>query len=514
MKFNFVLLGLIAALALCGNLASQASLAASAKMEAPQLNTPQPGAPGVGDVLHPGLGNGGYEVGYYWLSIRFNEALTEYTATSTLKARATQALSRFNLDLEGPKVSAVTVNGLPAQWKNEGAELEVTPPKPLPYGANFQVSVKVSGFTSVETQLGKTKVFPPGLMHTGSWIQTLCQPSAAHYIAAFADHPTQKAPATIVIAAPTLLNSIANGEKVKTWLEDKTGKYTVRQFENREKLAPELLQIAVGPFTVVTGSGPHGIRLRSALPIEQAEAIEPQLKSISEAINFLEARLGPFPLKTYGIIATPTGGGLETQSLTILDADSLTPKAFKDNGVDGIVTHEISHEYFGNSVSPRRWSDLWLNEGHATFYEMLWTTSRYGTDREEAMRRTYGRQEKRLLQLGPVARPRLEAFPQKTMAPYGATAYQGGSLVLYALQQEVGDANFQKIERAWVTKYRNSTAGTDDYIALASRVAGRDLKPFLTSWLYSDKVPAMPGHPDWKQSEPESVQPETTKPTL
>jgi aminopeptidase N len=504
MKSRSTSLGLLAALTLLGALVPQTTMAASPKME-----VPSPGAPGVGDVLHPGLGNGGYEVDHYWLSIRFNEALTEYTATSTLKAHATQALSRFNLDLDGPKVSSVNVNGLPAQWKTEGAELVVTPPQSLAQGAGFQVSVKVRGLTSVETQLGKKGVFPPGLMHVGSWIQTLCQPSAAHYIAAFADHPTQKAPATIIIAAPTLLNSIANGELVRTWAEDKAGRYTVRQFESREKLAPELLQIAVGPFTVVKDTGPHGIKLRSALPTEQVEAIKPQLNSITTAINFLEARLGPIPLKTYGIIATPRGGGLETQSLTILSANSLTPTNFKDDRVDGTVTHEMSHEYFGNSVSPRRWSDLWLNEGHATFYETLWTTSHYGTDREEIMRRTYERQQKRILQLGPVAKPHLEAFPQKAMAPYGATAYQGGSLVLYALQQEVGDAVFQQIERAWVKEYRNSYAGTDDYIALASRVSGRDLKPFLTSWLYSEKVPPMPGHLEWKQSEPETVKPTT-----
>ncbi|MFF5307948.1 gluzincin family metallopeptidase [Streptomyces massasporeus] len=102
-----------------------------------------------------------------------------------------------------------------------------------------------------------------GLVRSGSWIQALNQPSAAHRIAALADHPAQKAPATISIIAPSRLNSVANGDLTAT---RRDGAYTTRRFESRQKLATELLQIGVGPFTVVHKKGRHGITLCYAPP--------------------------------------------------------------------------------------------------------------------------------------------------------------------------------------------------------------------------------------------------------
>jgi aminopeptidase N len=69
--------------------------------------------------------------------------------------------------------------------------------------------------------------------------------------------------------------------------------------------------------------------------------------------------------------------------------------------------------------------------------------------------------------------------------------------VLYALRQVVGAATFQQIERAWVSTYEGKSASTDDFIALASRVSGRDVTGFLRDWVYGTKTPPMPGHPDW-----------------
>ena len=456
------------------------------------------GEPGLGDAIHPGLGNGGYDVEHYWLDMRFSSDLKGYSATSTLHLRAKRALSRFDLDLEGNEVETVSIGGAPATWAREGDELEITPNSPLKRGENFSVSVRIKGEVPDNRELERDRIFPPGLARDGEWIQSLCQPSVAHRMAALADHPSQKAPATITISAPSRLNSIANGELTGTWPDTQNPDMTVRRFETPFKLAPELLQIGVGPFTIVRQLGPHGIALRYALPSEQAKAIAPHLAVVPEAISFLEQRLGPFPLRTYGIYATPTGGGLETQSLTILDAASLGPEGARANGVDATILHEASHEYFGNSVSPRRWSDLWLNEGHATYYERLWAQYHgSGLTLEDGMRTIYRRENLRLRRYGPVAMPRPSAFSNKPLAPYGPVAYEGGALALYALNQEVGQATFERIESAWVTTYRDGCAGTADYIALASHVAGRDLTPFLRSWLYSDHVPPMPHHPDW-----------------
>src|SRR4029078_12538752 len=92
---------------------------------------------------------------------------------------------------------------------------------------------------------------------------------------------------------------------------------------------------------------------------------------------------------------------------------------------------------------------------------------------------------------GPVARP-LNAD-----VLFNLQRYHGGALVLYALRQKIGGAKFARLEREWVSRYRDGVASTEDFIALASKVAQRDLRSFLRNWLYGTKTPPMPGHPDW-----------------
>lgn len=74
--------------------------------------------------------------------------------------------------------------------------------------------------------------------------------------------------------------------------------------------------------------------------------------------------------------------------------------------------------------------------------------------------------------------------------------------MLYALRQEIGRKSFESLERAWVQEHRDGTASTADFVRLASQISGRDLGGFLQGWLYGEKTPAMPGHPDWKAVAP------------
>lgn len=489
-----------AALPLLFALTAPISLAQPCWSQTPpaKIETPTPGAPNLGDTIQPSSGNGGYEVTHYALEMVFSEDLTTYVTTTTIDARATQALSQFNLDLKGNEIGYVWMDGKPAKWSRAGEELQITPPAPLKKGAAFTVRVSVSGLTPSATASRLLHPLPLSLSQSGDWIQTVNQPASAHWFAALDDHPSKKAPATITIIAPSRFNSIANGDLVDTQPVKGDPTFAQRRFEVKQKLAPELLQIGVGPFTVVNSEGPHGIKLRSALPTDQLQTLQPQLSVIPEIIQFLEARLGPFPQSTYGLYVTPVGGDLETQSLTVVSIREMSPQSFKRNDEPATLAHEASHEYFGNSVSPRRWSDAWLNEGHATYYETLWKVAHGDSSLDDLMKRRYERQARLIARNGPVAKPNRAANRDPDLAPYNDLIYSGGAVVLYALQQKVGEETFKRIERTWVETYRDGVAGTDDYIALASRVSGQNLSEFLRSWLYSTSVPPMPNHPDWK----------------
>ena len=102
---------------------------------------------------------------------------------------------------------------------------------------------------------------------------------------------------------------------------------------------------------------------------------------------------------------------------------------------------------------------------------------------------------------GPVAQP----LSGDVNDVFSSNAYYGGALVLYALRQQVGVRTFERIERAWVTRFRGRSASTHDFIRLASQVSGQNLHGFLSTWLYGTTTPSMPGHPDWTVEPVESA---------
>ena len=187
-----------------------------------------------------------------------------------------------------------------------------------------------------------------------------------------------------------------------------------------------------------------------------------------------------------------TGAVLEGQTLILTDAGMLDPRV-PDCGWRSLVVHESTHQWFGDSVSLARWDQKWLSEGHATFYQRLWEAAN-GCDPltfEERMHAIYQDGQAVRDTGGPPDRPRAPRFA------YESNIYDQGALALYALQQAVGTATFRDIETTWLDRYADASASTDDFIALASEVAGRDLSSFLEEWLRSDTLPPMPGHPDW-----------------
>ena len=106
---------------------------------------PRPGAPGVGDPLFPGLGNGGYDVSHYTVELDVDVDANRVSGRTRIEAVATQDLSSFNLDLRGLTVTEVTVNGRPASHSRDGSEMTITPSTPIRSGTTFRAAVTYEG---------------------------------------------------------------------------------------------------------------------------------------------------------------------------------------------------------------------------------------------------------------------------------------------------------------------------------------------------------------------------------
>jgi len=470
----------------------------------PSADVPSPGASGLGDRLNPGLGNGGYDVQNYDLRLRYATADPDQAlqGDETIVARATQALSRFNLDFGGKSVGAVSVNGQAAAFKRTGEELIVTPASPILNGSTF--TVLVTAFTAVPTGIS-SNIHSTAFFVTPDGSATAPQPYDAHLIYPCNDHPRDKATFTFTIDVPAGRDAVANGVEIG---QTTSNGRTIWTYRMAQPMATELTQIAVGDWDFGPTRLLDGVSIRDVTAPSITATMQPALVSTEAQLDWMTARVGSYPFDSFGnlIVNAPLPFLLETQSLTLSSADffaSYPPAVW-----DPVLLHELAHMWFGDSVSPYSWSDLWLNEGHATWYEVTYAdeTGQLAVETEgypdpqgyatldELMRAVYAHGDEWRKTSGPVALPKSGGV----IKLFTYQVYHGGALVLYALRQKIGTVAFEQVERSWVQRYRDSVASTDDFIALATEISGdQSVTPFLRDWLYGEKTPPMPGHPDW-----------------
>ncbi|GII85392.1 zinc metalloprotease [Sphaerisporangium siamense] len=467
--------------------------------------TAEPGAQSAGDPLFAYLGNGGYDVGSYDVRYDYRSGRTKMNASVRIEAVATQALSSFSLDAAVERIDAVTVAGRRAAFRVSGEKLLVTPEQVLPQGRSFRVEVSFRVDRSANPQ---SPAFPPGEEpHRTAWVgkddgfAVLGQPDRAHMFFPSNDHPSAKAKVTFRITVPRGLQAVANGTLRSR--EEKAGRVTYT-FTTRDPIPTHVVQAAVGRFTLIKGTGPGGMPLRSYVATGQAAKTRRLVDGIPAQMAWLEKHLGPYPFETYGVLGVPgdyNGVALETatisthavQSLTGTDPEGrVTKEAMQDDAIT--MMHELAHQYFGDAVAVRDWNQMWISEGHAEFYQVLYAVEKGYRDLDDPGRGLRARYEFD-------GEKRVESGPPGNMK-HARDVLVGtntaGLLMLFGLRELVGEATFQRIEKSFFSEFKGRSAGTEDYIKVANRVSGKDLTGYINSWIYDTTTPRMPGHPDWK----------------
>lgn len=472
----------------------RAALLATASLTLVAAALPAPEPLGIGDRLFPELGNPGYDVLAYDIAFTYHGSNTKpLDAVTKIRARTTTPLERINLDFARGTVKGVEVNGRAADFGSKNEDLIIQAPRRLAEGVPLNITVLHTSD-------------PAGTAGNGGWIRTADglamanQADAAHRVFPSNDHPSDKAHFTFRITAPKELTAVAGGLPAG---HTRNGATTTWTYRTQHPMATELAQVSIGRSHVHHHTGPHGLPLRDVVPAADREKMEPWLRKTPAQLEWMERRVGRYPFESYGVLVADSriGFALETQTLSLFGKSFFTEPAYPEWYVDSVMVHELAHQWFGNSVSPATWSDLWLNEGHATWYEALYAEENGGVTLERRMREAYKLSDGWRADGGPPAHPDGPADGEK-LSLFRPVVYDGSALVLYALRQEIGAAAFDRLERAWVRIHRDGTATTADFIRLASGIAARDLTAFFESWLYGKKTPPMPGHPDWRAAEP------------
>jgi hypothetical protein len=183
-------------------------------------------------------------------------------------------------------------------------------------------------------------------------------------------------------------------------------------------MASELIQLAFGALTVEKRAPVDGVRMRDVVPTDLVSALEPALVRAPDHLRFMTSLVGAYPFQTYGsFISDATFPfALEDQTISLYPVAWFTPSPtvpyYGDpRFYEAIMVHELAHQWFGDSVTPERWSDVWLNEGHATWYEWAWAVASgnarwyLGGTLEQRMHFTYTQGDTWRAIWGPVAMP-------------------------------------------------------------------------------------------------------------
>ncbi len=329
---------------------------------------PTPGAAGIGDPYFPQDGNGGIDVLHYDVRDAYSFGSGRLSGRTRLDVRATQDLSRFDLDFLLP-VRSVTVNHKRAHFRRTGDhELRITPAVPLASGSEFRVSVKYAGTPAAATSHGERN-----WLADAHEVVTMNEPHMAAWWFPANDHPRDKASFDIRITVPRTKDVVANGVLVSR--RSHRGR-TTTHWRAVEPMAPYLAFFAAGSFETrsVTCNGiPNYVAVTRLKPVfARAEAAKELAERTCAIVSALASVLGPYPFSAMGGVVTSLPVGFSLENQTRPTYPSLAGPSV------GLMAHELAHQWFGDSVSVAGWRDIWLNEGFAQFIQTYYVTEAVG----------------------------------------------------------------------------------------------------------------------------------------
>ena len=427
-----------------------------------------PGSPGLGDPFFPKAGNGGYNVSHYSLTLSYEPATNQLAGTVAVTATATQNLSRFDLDLRGFTISQLTVDGRAASFARDGQELIITPRAGIRSGTSFTVMIDYAGTPAIVTDPDQSI---EGWVPTddGAFVVGEPQGSPAWYPAN--DNPRDKATFDFSVSVPAGLTVMANGVLVS---HETSGARTTWVWRESDPMAPYLATATLGNFD---------LSVSTVAGVPSYVAVDPQLSrgqvlsKLPEIVEFYSSIYGPYPFDAVGAIvdsARVVGYSLETQTKPVFDRmpDETT------------LAHELSHMWYGDSVTLTLWPDMWLHEGFATWSEWIWSEHNGNKSAHQFFEGYYNTPAHDIRFWTPPP-----GDPGTPVFLFNGTIYIRGAMTLQALREKVGDSTFFGIMRTWATENRYGNVGTPQFIALSEQISGMNLEHFFDVWLFQPDKP-------------------------
>ena len=432
--------------------------------------------PPVIDPYLPHSGNFGYRVSRYDLDLDYKVASNRLSGTATITAVTLASLPAFTLDIaDSLSVGKVTVNGRrPAHFGTSAGKLRIRLDSPMPAGSAMSIAIRYGGTPHPIRSIWGTVGFEE--LSNGALVAG--QPNGSPSWYPCDDHPSAKASFRIKVSTDSPYRVVAPGELVARRVRAAQTEWT---FEQPEPTSPYLATLQVGMYeNHRLHKSP--VPMQAFLPDRLRASFDHDFARQPQMMELFAKLFGPYPFQAgYTVVVTDDELEipLEAQGISIFGANHCDGSRSSER----LVAHELAHQWFGNSVTARRWRDIWLHEGFACYAEWLWSENSGGPAAADLAREHHRRllaapQDLLLADPGPA-----DMFDDRV--------YKRGALTLHAVRRVIGDANFFALLRDWTTRHRHGTVVTDDFTGLAANYAQVSLRPWWDAWLYSTEVPPL-----------------------
>ncbi|MFT4261997.1 MAG: M1 family metallopeptidase, partial [Nocardioides sp.] len=423
------------------------------------------------DSVYPQHGHAEVDALHYELDLTWDGSTL--SGSETLELRAAIASETLTLDLGSALTpDAVTLDGEAVEATHDGDDLTIA--APVQADTRHVLTLSYAGKpTPVPDPSNRDDAEPLGLTATpdgGLW--TMQEPYGAFTWYAVNDTPSDKALYDIQITAPDGMVGVANGTQVDT--EPDAGAASTTRWHTGVPMASYLATLAVGAYTPTEATSASGVPITYWVPTGDS-VILPQLQKTPDLLAWLEKRLGPYPYDSLSLVIVPTESAMETQS-------TLTLGNLPDDYSSETILHELAHQWYGDLVTPADWSDLWMNEGMATYLQLTWQDEAWSRNAGDSLMDFTLFEADARRDAGPPGNYKPDHFAEDNV-------YAGPVLMWDRVRRRVGDDTFWRLVREWPTARADQSVTRADYLAWLSAESGADLTRLMTRWLMAKKSP-------------------------
>src|SRR3954452_16870288 len=419
------------------------------------------------------------------------------TATLTVAARR-EGLSSVRFDAVELDVDKGTVGKHAAAFVNDGQSLHVTLAEPPAEDETFEVAIRYA----CRPRRGLYFIGPDASHPDRApqcWTQG--QDDDARYFWPCLDQPIEKFTTEVICTAPAGAFVLSNGD-LRERTDVANGASTRWHYALALPQPAYLLTLVVGPFVELRDRAEKtGVDVYAfTAPGREADARRSFARTGAMIDHFSEKIGLPYPHARYSQITVPEfifGGMENTSATTLTDLTLLDERAALDHDVDGLVSHELAHQWWGDLLTCREWSEAWLNEGFATYFEYVWREHAKG--RDEADHELLVDTDGYLAEAGRYQRPVVCRQYDEPIHLFDAHLYEKGGRVLHMLRHELGDGPFWRAIGHYARKHAKGSVETRDLARAIEDVTGRNVDELLDRCISRPGLPELEGRWEWDE---------------